>query len=79
MTRWEYCLLVQAPSGPLFITLTRFTRDGAQTTQYRAASYDDGQNHLWPKLIAELGRDGWELAAIDAGTWHFKRPLSEAE
>ncbi len=77
MTRWEYCILAQAPSGPLLITLTRFTPDGAQTTQHRAESYEDGVYHLWPTIIAGLGRDGWELVAIDAGAWHFKRPLQE--
>ncbi|MBI5667125.1 MAG: hypothetical protein HZC41_03885 [Chloroflexi bacterium] len=76
-TRWEYCVLVQAPSGPLHITLTVFTPEGAQVTQHRAESYDEGINHVWPKLIAELGRAGWELVAIDTGAWHFKRRLSE--
>ncbi len=77
VTQWEYCVLAQAPSGPLLITLTVFTPSGAQSTQHRAESYDEGVNHLWPKIIAELGRDGWELVTIDAGAWHFKRPIQE--
>lgn len=77
MIQWEYCTLAPAPSGPLLITLTRYTPDGAQSTQYRAESYEDGVYHLWPKLIAELGHGGWELVTIEAGAWHFKRRLQE--
>jgi hypothetical protein len=77
MTRWEYCTLAQAPSGPLLITLTVHTPDGGKITQRRADSYEEGINRLWPQLVAELGRDGWELVAIDAGAWHFKRLLGE--
>jgi hypothetical protein len=52
---------------------------GAAVVQHRAASYEEGSGQIWPKLIAEMGREGWELAAIDAGAWHFKRPLVEQE
>ncbi|NWG18597.1 MAG: hypothetical protein HXY41_18400 [Chloroflexi bacterium] len=79
MPKWEYCTAAQAPSGPLLITVTYYTMQGAAVVQHRAASYEEGSGRLWPKLIAEMGREGWELAAIDAGAWHFKRPLVEQE
>lgn len=77
MTQWEYCILAQAPSGPLLITLTYYTPQGGKSTQHRAESYEDGLNRLWPQLVAQLGRDGWELVAIDTGAWYFKRSLQE--
>ena len=64
MQRWEYCLLAQVPSGPLVITITYYTPEGAKVVQRRTKSYDEGSNILWPQVIAELGRDGWELVAV---------------
>ncbi len=77
MQRWEYCLLAQVPSGPLVITITYYTPEGAKVVQRRTKSYDEGMNILWPQVIAELGRDGWELVTVDMGAWHFKRPLAD--
>jgi hypothetical protein len=76
-TKWEYCVAAQVPSGPLLINVTTYTPEGARTEQHRTRSYDDGQNRLWPQVIAALGRDGWELVTVEAGAWHFKRPLTE--
>lgn len=78
MTGWEYCVVAQAPSGPLLINVTFYTSEGAHVVQHRAGSYEEGTKLLWPKTIAELGRDGWELVNVDAGALYFKRPLSDA-
>lgn len=77
MIRWEYCVAAPAPSGPLLVTITRYTLDGAQVDQRRVDGYDDAVRLLWPQVIAELGRAGWELVAVELGAWHFKRPLAE--
>jgi hypothetical protein len=73
--QWEYCVVAPVPSGPLVITITYYQPDGAQVVQHRTKSYDEGMNVLWPKIIAELGLDGWELVTLEAGAWHFKRLL----
>jgi hypothetical protein len=75
MPQWEYCMATQVPSGPLIVTVTYYQPDGAKAVQHRAKSYDEGYNVLWPQVIANLGRDGWELVTVDAGAWHFKRPV----
>ncbi len=75
MDRWEYCIVAHAPSGPLLINVTYCTPQGAQLVQHRADSYEDGVNRLWPQVLAEIGRAGWELAAVDAGALYFKREL----
>lgn len=77
MPKWEYCTAAQSPGGPLLVTITYYTAEGAAAVLHRAASCEEGSRQLWPKLIAGLGREGWELAAIDAGAWCFKRPLAE--
>ena len=76
MQQWEYCVVAQVASGPLVITIIYYQPDGAKTVQHRSKSYEDGLNTLWPQLIANLGREGWELVTVDAGAWHFKRPIA---
>lgn len=77
MLRWEYCVVAPAPSGPQIITITCYTPSGAQVDQRRADEYDEAVRVLWPQVIAQLGRAGWELVAVEQDAWHFKRPLSE--
>lgn len=72
--QWEYCVVADALSGPLLITVTIYHTDGAQVTRHRAKSYDEGVRQLWPSIIAALGREGWELVAVENGAWYFKRP-----
>jgi hypothetical protein len=74
--QWEYCVVTDVLSGPLLITVTRYTRDGAQVTKHRAQSYDEGVTQLWPSIIAGLGREGWELVTVESGAWYFKRPIN---
>lgn len=76
MSGWEYCLLTHVPSGPLIVNITYYTLEGARTKQQRAKSYEEGMNQLWPKMIAELGHEGWELVTVDAGALYFKRPIN---
>ncbi|MEO8612466.1 MAG: hypothetical protein ABI690_31510 [Chloroflexota bacterium] len=76
MQGWEYCLASQVPSGPLLINVVFYTPDGAKTVTYHAKSYDEGMNKLWPSVIANLGRDGWELVSVETGALYFKRALT---
>ena len=72
---WEYCVVAPAPSGPLLITVSFYGPQGGQVVQHRTKSYEDGVERLWPSVIAQLGQEGWELVMVEAGAWHFKRPL----
>jgi len=78
MQQWEYALLAESPGGPTVMTLTVYRLEGAEKTVHRAASYDEGSRVLLPRLLAQMGLDGWELVAVSTGAWHFKRPLSPA-
>ena len=75
---WEYCVVSQVPSGPLVVNVVYYTPDGARTETHHAKSYDEGMNKLWPSVIAELGRDGWELVTVETGALYFKRALSDS-
>ena len=75
MQRWEYCLAVPAPPGPVQVTVTFYSPAGAEKRVYRAEDYSDGSERLWPQVIAELGRDGWELVTVYQEGFYFKRPL----
>lgn len=77
MLRWEYCVVSHVPSGPVIVTVAYYTLEGARVVQHRAKSYDDSTATLWPGVIASLGREGWELVAVDAGALYFKRPLTD--
>jgi hypothetical protein len=72
---WEYCVVAPTPSGPMVVTVTFYLPEGARFETHKAETYDDAISRLWPSVIAGLGRAGWELVAVDQGTWHFKRPL----
>ncbi|MEM6282371.1 MAG: hypothetical protein AAF787_09290 [Chloroflexota bacterium] len=76
MQQWEYALLTESPAGPQVLTLTVYRLHGAETTIYKSGSYDEGQQHTLPHVIAQLGIDGWEMFAIAIGAWHFKRPIA---
>ncbi len=64
MTKWEYCSVV---SG-MDVTLTYFGQGGAKKMEYNARY-----------IVANLGREGWELVSVvyDESKWEyfFKRPL----
>jgi hypothetical protein len=70
MQGWEYCVVSQAPSGPLVIDVTYYTPEGARQVQHRTKRYDEGVNQLWPQVLANLGRAGWELVSVDAGAFY---------
>lgn len=72
---WEYCTATPTPSGPMVVTVTIYRPEGAHFETHRAETYDDAITRLWPSVIANLGRQGWELVSVMDGTWHFKRPL----
>jgi len=74
---WEYCVASQVPSGPLLIHVVYYTPDGARTETHRTKDYDEGMSKLWPSVIANLGRDGWELVSVEAGALYFKRAVGE--
>ncbi|MBZ0287071.1 MAG: hypothetical protein K8I30_05610, partial [Anaerolineae bacterium] len=64
--------------GPLIVNVTYYTPDGARTETHRAESYDEGLNKLWPSIIAELGREGWELVTVETGALYFKRAIPDS-
>lgn len=83
MQKWEYCELEVSIGGPISGTqghLWWFKSDGKHT-----------ENHgKYGQLMAELGQEGWELAAASARTntglgskhqinYLFKRPVLEEE
>ena len=72
---WEYCLVAQVPSGPLIVNVIYYTSDGALTITHHADSYEEGVNKLWPSVIANLGREGWELVSVETGALYFKRVI----
>jgi hypothetical protein len=77
-TAWEYCLVSHVPSGPVIVNVVYYTPDGARTEKHHAQSYDEGVNKLWPSIIANLGREGWELVTVDTGALYFKRAVSDS-
>ena len=72
---WEYCLVSQVPSGPLIVNVVYYTPDGANTVTHRAETYEEGIKKLWPSVIANLGREGWELVTVETGALYFKRAI----
>lgn len=77
MQGWEYCLVSQVPSGPLIVNVVYYTPDGANTVTHRAETYEEGIKKLWPSVIANLGREGWELVTVETGALYFKRAILE--
>ena len=45
--------------------------------EYRLVSIGNPLQPETEQRANALGKQGWELAAIDAGVWIFKRPLAE--
>ena len=45
--------------------------------EYRLVSMGNPLQPETEQRANALGKQGWELAAIDAGVWVFKRPLTE--
>ncbi len=80
MQKWQYALLTESPAGPVVMTRTIYHVYGAEHTEFVAANYEEGVQYLRPRLIAEMGLDGWEMVAVSIGGWHFKRllPLNDA-
>ena len=71
MTRWEYCDVTWQPDQ---VMLTTCGAGGARTQAYSTQD--------WPRLLAKLGADGWELVSTTASPmgvheyyFYFKRPL----
>lgn len=77
MQQWEYCVLAPAPTGPVVITLTYLRPDGGERQTFHAEDHSDGTMNLWPKLIADLGMEGWELVGAHMDALYFKRPLRD--
>ena len=77
MQQWEYCVLAPAPTGQVVITLTYFRSNGGERQTFRAEDYGDGAMNLWPKIIADLGMEGWELVGVNMDALYFKRPLGD--
>jgi hypothetical protein len=75
MQSWEYCLVSHVPSGPLIVNVVYYTPDGARTETFHAKGYDEGMSKLWPSVIANLGREGWELVTVETGAMYFKRAI----
>ncbi len=75
MQKWQYALLTESPAGPIVMTRTIYGVDGMERKEFVAASHEEGTEQLRPRLIAEMGLDGWEMFAVSVGGWHFKRPL----
>ena len=48
-----------------------------QAWEYRLVSMGNPLQPETEQRANAFGRQGWELAAIDAGVWVFKRPLAE--
>jgi hypothetical protein len=78
MQQWEYCLVSHVPSGPMVVNVTYYTSEGARQETHRAKDYEDGTQMLWPQVIANLGRAGWELVSVDSGALYFKRAVEDA-
>ena len=78
MPKWEYCV-IQASQ------LTALSIDGysIQSIKKDKAKGDDSDLAAKLRLIAELGKDGWEmvnflrLSINDEGTYWFKRLINE--
>ena len=45
--------------------------------EYRLVSIGNPLQPETEQRANAFGKQGWELAAIDAGVWIFKRPLAE--
>jgi hypothetical protein len=48
-----------------------------QRWEYRLVSIGNPLQPETEQRANAFGKQGWELAAIDAGVWIFKRPLTE--
>ncbi len=75
---WEYCNLWrrQGTSERWFLTVYRM--EAATDLEVRP-DVENGERSLravWGRTVAKLGREGWELVAVDADGLYFKRPLS---
>ena len=75
MQRWEYCTLWrrQGAGERWFLTICG---SGAAAQELRPDT-DTGERNLraaWDRTMAALGRAGWELVAVDADGFYFKRP-----
>jgi hypothetical protein len=75
MQQWEYATLSESPAGPQVLVLTIYRLHGAETVSHQAKSFDEGKDMMLPRVIAQLGLDGWEMFAVGVGVWHFKRPI----
>jgi hypothetical protein len=74
MNTWEYCDVTWQPEQ---VIVTRCAAD----SEPRVKSYDAAS---WPKLLAKLGAEGWELVSTTASPmgmheyyFYFKRPLDD--
>ncbi len=76
MQRWEYCSLWRREGAPERWFLTSYGTETAADRELRPDA-DVGERSLrgvWGRTIAQLGHEGWELVAVDAAGFYFKRP-----
>ena len=73
---WEYCIISTPPPGPVEVYVTRHTLKGMERERYVAKSWDDGNQRLFPQIVAKMGLEGWELVFVDqAGSYYMRRQL----
>lgn len=72
MKRWEYCDVTWQPEQVVMTTC-----DATGAPRVKAYNAQD-----WPRLLAKLGADGWELVSTTSSPvgiheyyFYFKRPL----
>lgn len=75
--QWEYCA-VDMPlgglRGPDRTAITFYTLNGANVVPLARDKVDPSGEQDQYRLIAMLGRDGWEMVGVSAGVFYFKRP-----
>ncbi len=74
MAMWEYASL-SVNNG----MADRCTLEGDQRIMDRGPDRGGGIDERVSRLVAEMGRDGWELTTSMNGALWFKRPIAQVE